>query len=809
MMYWLQALQNKRREFNLSRVNVSHDRVGQWSNKRVSNAGGLLSRTAGSSDVGSQPTVFSASDLPEIRVPDSDTYSSNSSLNSLPPLPPSSSRPLWALNNLKAELQQKWSGIRLPARAVRKKKTKSAECPGKLSKDSQQQEFSDSIFYCDLKVRSDSELTSTASVNSAEGSEQTKCLLLDIEPDDAVKSRTGSQVSTESEEKDIEQTLCAKTNRNVSRNTGSWAVIDKSDIIAEEDVKAGNKTDNSDDPNETWKPYTSNSKNQSQVDLEPGKSGKFITTLKKMRFGRRQISEPGPIPRPKPQTVNSNIPKHQSHTGETLRDRSSSKDINDLEEELQANREIISLLQRNLDEVTKEMQSRQEAEGATEEEKTSMLVERDKELVRLQHQLDKAKQEYSLTAEKLRSTDTELKSSHEQVMMFTDMLKAKDEILVSLSNQLQSAEEEKQEHIQRTSSFDQPDVIQSLSARESTTSLSSERADLRELERYKDICQGYELQHKFLTKEILELNDLRKDDLAREKKLMMDFAKMQAKYYQIKSKYYVLLKQQKEQGPVRDGEEGQEVVNQLLTDALGTDDDDIEMHLTGSIEEYDKYGFSRKHYTEETEEVEEYDPLGSKAAVLEKQSEELNTKVKEADQAASLRVKWENYLVGRGGKLQKSTELKMLIRQGVPHEFREEVWKGCVNFHISDIREKMGPTYYQDLLQRKAFAQGSDPSIKQIELDLLRTLPNNKHYESIESEGIIKLRKVLLAFSEYNRIIGYCQGLNRLAAIALLFLNEEDAFWCLVAIVDHILPPEYFSTTLMAAQADQRVLKDL
>lgn len=49
----------------------------------------------------------------------------------------------------------------------------------------------------------------------------------------------------------------------------------------------------------------------------------------------------------------------------------------------------------------------------------------------------------------------------------------------------------------------------------------------------------------------------------------------------------------------------------------------------------------------------------------------------------------------------------------------------------------------------------------------------------------------------------WLQGLNRLAAIALLFLNEEDAFWCLVAIVDHILPAEYFSTTLMAAQADQ------
>ena len=47
------------------------------------------------------------------------------------------------------------------------------------------------------------------------------------------------------------------------------------------------------------------------------------------------------------------------------------------------------------------------------------------------------------------------------------------------------------------------------------------------------------------------------------------------------------------------------------------------------------------------------------------------------------------------------------------------------------------------------------------------------------------------------------QGLNRLVAIALLFLSELDAFWCLVAIVEHILPPEYFTKTLAAAQVDQ------
>ena len=74
---------------------------------------------------------------------------------------------------------------------------------------------------------------------------------------------------------------------------------------------------------------------------------------------------------------------------------------------------------------------------------------------------------------------------------------------------------------------------------------------------------------------------------------------------------------------------------------------------------------------------------------------------------------------------------------------------------------------------------------------------------------INKLRHVLVAFSWYDSNVGYCQGLNRLAAIALLFLGEEDSFWCLVAIVQCLLPEDYYSQTLLGSQTDQRVLKNL
>lgn len=41
----------------------------------------------------------------------------------------------------------------------------------------------------------------------------------------------------------------------------------------------------------------------------------------------------------------------------------------------------------------------------------------------------------------------------------------------------------------------------------------------------------------------------------------------------------------------------------------------------------------------------------------------------------------------------------------------------------------------------------------------------------------------------------------RLAAVALLVLqSEEDAFWCLVALVDTIMPQDYYTKNLLASQ---------
>ncbi|NWQ83718.1 US6NL protein, partial [Columbina picui] len=42
---------------------------------------------------------------------------------------------------------------------------------------------------------------------------------------------------------------------------------------------------------------------------------------------------------------------------------------------------------------------------------------------------------------------------------------------------------------------------------------------------------------------------------------------------------------------------------------------------------------------------------------------------------------------------------------------------------------------------------------------------------------------VLSAYSVYNTEVSYCQGMSQIAAILLMYLNEEDAFWALAQLL--------------------------
>ena len=61
----------------------------------------------------------------------------------------------------------------------------------------------------------------------------------------------------------------------------------------------------------------------------------------------------------------------------------------------------------------------------------------------------------------------------------------------------------------------------------------------------------------------------------------------------------------------------------------------------------------------------------------------------------------------------------------------------------------------------------------------------------------------------HNPTVGYCQGMNFIVGIGLLFLEAEDCFWLLVAVTERYFTPHYFDCGLIGAQADQELLKEL
>lgn len=160
-------------------------------------------------------------------------------------------------------------------------------------------------------------------------------------------------------------------------------------------------------------------------------------------------------------------------------------------------------------------------------------------------------------------------------------------------------------------------------------------------------------------------------------------------------------------------------------------------------------------------------------------------------------------------KLCITKEVKFLVRKGIPDHLRKTIWRQLYRDKVHDIMKDKGPYYYKTLVNTVTESQIVLHHYRQIELDLLRTMPNNIRFSTPKSEGVNKLEEVLLAFCLHNPYLGYCQGMNFLVGMCLLILEPEDAFWCLVTITEKFFPPSYFDQSLIGAQADQDVLKDL
>ncbi|KAF4665949.1 hypothetical protein FOZ61_010353 [Perkinsus olseni] len=129
-------------------------------------------------------------------------------------------------------------------------------------------------------------------------------------------------------------------------------------------------------------------------------------------------------------------------------------------------------------------------------------------------------------------------------------------------------------------------------------------------------------------------------------------------------------------------------------------------------------------------------------------------------------------------------ELKEFGRKGFPDRHRVEVWE--YRLEVEAVRSRHERDFYETLLRKDLPAKIG----KVIEVDLRRTFP---HHPAFQEDVVVeRLRNILWAFAAFHPDVGYCQGMNFIAATMMMVVfdgavtgedpngeKEELSFWFL------------------------------
>ena len=180
----------------------------------------------------------------------------------------------------------------------------------------------------------------------------------------------------------------------------------------------------------------------------------------------------------------------------------------------------------------------------------------------------------------------------------------------------------------------------------------------------------------------------------------------------------------------------------------------------------DDYGFieNNNSKTKKKKELEENNSLNRKKKSL-KTLLRINARLE----------KW-NYMIQNYEEF--STKRKVLLksrtRKGIPDSLRGYVWQLFADkdkYYVKDL--------YQNLENEPIKEDLETVIIK----DLDRTFPLCQFFREKYGNGQRKLYKVLLAYSKYNKNVGYVQGMGFLAAVFLIYMDEESSFYMLHSLM--------------------------
>uniref|UniRef100_H2ZAZ7 Rab-GAP TBC domain-containing protein n=1 Tax=Ciona savignyi TaxID=51511 RepID=H2ZAZ7_CIOSA len=171
------------------------------------------------------------------------------------------------------------------------------------------------------------------------------------------------------------------------------------------------------------------------------------------------------------------------------------------------------------------------------------------------------------------------------------------------------------------------------------------------------------------------------------------------------------------------------------------------------------------------------------------------------------RAKRWNQIIKDGDKktIHSNGKVKRFCRKGIPDCYRAKTW---MNLSGATKRMENSLDVYEKLLETGC--SNDVELIEAIKTDLNRTFPENIYFNGkMTDDKRQSLYNILLAYGRRSPAIGYCQGINFVAALILLVVkDEEKSFWLLSTLLDHILP-QYYTKSMLSLRVEMEVLKEL
>ncbi|KAM7392955.1 hypothetical protein PAMA_007867 [Pampus argenteus] len=192
--------------------------------------------------------------------------------------------------------------------------------------------------------------------------------------------------------------------------------------------------------------------------------------------------------------------------------------------------------------------------------------------------------------------------------------------------------------------------------------------------------------------------------------------------------------------------------------------------------------------------VDRYGFTGGAQQFSENHAEVIPTEVLRQREAKWLEMlnSWDKWMA------KKHKKVKERCQKGIPPSLRGRAWLYLTGAKVKREQNR-GKFEALDI-------QPGDPKwVDVIERDLHRQFPFHEMFAARGGHGQQDLFRVLKAYTLHRPEEGYCQAQAPVAAVLLMHMPAEDAFWVLVQICEKYLPG-YYSTGLEAIQLDGEIL---